>query len=570
MDTSEFRKPRPDFPIVTESALYRERVKGFKVPKGRRGKKPRGKRIPTYQPSIPLRRGRPPNRYQQAKTQEITENAKDRRERLQLEKEIAQEQIRYRVAKTDREAAIRLEELAQRARTEELTDRLLRDQQGLFQDLLERQRADTHSQLEMGERRQGELAQQYQDFIRQVTTARVLPEKEIPLHFFNPQEDPFEEQADLSQAMGDALSQRRGSVRLSPVVSEEQDPREDPAEHSAFASRTTSTAREALREREAREQLQEIKPLPLTEEQLPMFGETTPQRLARLSGVSRDKPTHTRFEEEQEVEIGKSPTPPKLTPKQILEKARATLADDPMALEEASPRPPREETTPTTEPEGGWRPTPTPPPPRRSQGHRQEKPVRVEIEEEETPKQIRGLLGQPPGAERDRTLYNLGKQYTEQRKAVQITQNWEELSKTFQEGRPSNKAQFGELYLEVKEPLKGGRKGTKEATSGFYKVRQMPAKEGTGRSAGDDRDKKILVQHVLGSGEPSDDIGSFNPYKQVAKIGNKNPFQKAFEEGNVVFYQVQPQAKKKGVPKAEVPSPTPEPEPAEEVVSDEL
>ena len=100
MDTSEFRKPRPDFPIVPQTAILRPRVKGFKVPKGRKGKKPRGKAVRTERGITALK---PPNRYQQARTQEIAENAKDRRERLRLERDIAKETTRYRVAKAERE-----------------------------------------------------------------------------------------------------------------------------------------------------------------------------------------------------------------------------------------------------------------------------------------------------------------------------------------------------------------------------------------------------------------------------------------------------------------------------------
>ena len=68
MDTSEFRKPRPDFPIVPQSALLRQRVKGFRVPKGRRGKKPRTKRGRGTEGGerVPLR---PPN-------QEVKQNDK--------------------------------------------------------------------------------------------------------------------------------------------------------------------------------------------------------------------------------------------------------------------------------------------------------------------------------------------------------------------------------------------------------------------------------------------------------------------------------------------------------------
>ena len=42
---SDFRKPRPDYPLVPREALYRtERPTFFKRPKGRRGRKPKVKK----------------------------------------------------------------------------------------------------------------------------------------------------------------------------------------------------------------------------------------------------------------------------------------------------------------------------------------------------------------------------------------------------------------------------------------------------------------------------------------------------------------------------------------------
>ena len=42
----EFRRPRPDTPILPQSAIFRrEPIKVFKRPKGRRGKKPRGAKL---------------------------------------------------------------------------------------------------------------------------------------------------------------------------------------------------------------------------------------------------------------------------------------------------------------------------------------------------------------------------------------------------------------------------------------------------------------------------------------------------------------------------------------------
>ena len=42
---SDFRKPRPDDPIVPQSALFRVAQKPFKRPKGRRGRKPKRQRV---------------------------------------------------------------------------------------------------------------------------------------------------------------------------------------------------------------------------------------------------------------------------------------------------------------------------------------------------------------------------------------------------------------------------------------------------------------------------------------------------------------------------------------------
>ena len=46
MDSIDFRKPRPDIPILPQSALYRTQpLKPFKAPKGRKGRKPRGAKL---------------------------------------------------------------------------------------------------------------------------------------------------------------------------------------------------------------------------------------------------------------------------------------------------------------------------------------------------------------------------------------------------------------------------------------------------------------------------------------------------------------------------------------------
>ena len=535
MDTSDFRKPRPDYPLYPQKGIWRPFTEaGFKPPKGRKGRKPkRGKVKPIPIPKPPKQ----PSVFTRTKIKQVEEDIKMRREEFRLQKDIAEETSRYRVAKKDREEARQISDIAQRARTEEMSDRLLRDQQGLFQELLERQRQDTQSQLEIGERRQGALAQQYQDFIKQVMSKRVLPEKEdIPLHFFQPIDPEAQEaEEDLGEGMRLVLSQPRaerreeflqqtppeggggGTVRVEP------EPQPSP-----YAPKPKTPAQQFFQE--------QIKP-----PQTP----TAPKPRGGVGQVTKPLSELEQFAQELGEVVQASPTlretpaaeKAKLDPEKPYEEGEEAVGFGATPLTTGGRKRrgavPEQEQITTPTPRGEPYPTPRETP----------TPTRVVIEEveEETPRQIRGLLEQPQGEERDRTLFDLGKEWAEQRKAVKLSTNWEQLSATFLEGRPSSKSQFGELYLEVKEPMKGGRKGGVERTAGFYKVREMPAREGTGRPKGDDRDKKIIVQHVLGSGEASDDIGTINPYKEAASIGYKNPFQKGLEEGSIVFHQVQPQ-----------------------------
>jgi len=43
-------KPRPDYPIYPSAGYYRQRAQVFKRPKGRGGKKPKGKRVGNFVP----------------------------------------------------------------------------------------------------------------------------------------------------------------------------------------------------------------------------------------------------------------------------------------------------------------------------------------------------------------------------------------------------------------------------------------------------------------------------------------------------------------------------------------
>ena len=168
MDTSEFRKPRPDIPIVPQSAILRPRVKGFKVPKGRKGKKPRGRTKTPQQPQAPPI----PDRYKEAQIQEIRDSAKDRRERLRLEQEIQRETIRYRERKAEREVQQQAVRTIEGRRQQQLLQQQFQQQQQLQDRLVQDQARHFTQLLEYSERRAGEVQSQYQEFLKQVLSQR--------------------------------------------------------------------------------------------------------------------------------------------------------------------------------------------------------------------------------------------------------------------------------------------------------------------------------------------------------------------------------------------------------------
>ena len=202
MDTSEFRKPRPDFPIVPQSAILRPRVKGFRVPKGRKGKKPRGRTKTPQQPQAPPI----PDRYKEAQIQEIRDSAKDRRERLRLEQEISRETIRYRERKAEREERQQAVRTIEGRRQQQLQDRLIQDQARHFTQL-----------LEYSERRAGEVQSQYQEFLKQVLSQRNIDYEEPDIQFFPASGTLFEEEEEAVVVGG---LRKPEVVRPSPAVAQ--------------------------------------------------------------------------------------------------------------------------------------------------------------------------------------------------------------------------------------------------------------------------------------------------------------------------------------------------------------
>ena len=99
---SDFRKPRPDYPIYPSTGYFRQRAKVFKRPKGRRGRKPKGKRVgsfvPYQDPNFLIIKAQDEAR----KARELAvEQVKQQREQLRLQGEAQQETQRYRAKKLE-------------------------------------------------------------------------------------------------------------------------------------------------------------------------------------------------------------------------------------------------------------------------------------------------------------------------------------------------------------------------------------------------------------------------------------------------------------------------------------
>ena len=101
---SDFRKPRPDVSILPQSALYRKTPRTpFKVPKGRRGRKPKGQKLISAAKKnlsqfnkfhTEAARNKERDRAEQARIDAIRERDEARRERTER---LAIEDRRYAV-----------------------------------------------------------------------------------------------------------------------------------------------------------------------------------------------------------------------------------------------------------------------------------------------------------------------------------------------------------------------------------------------------------------------------------------------------------------------------------------
>ena len=577
MDTSDFRKPRPDFPIVPQTAILRPRVKGFKVPKGRKGKKPRGKAVRQGITAL-----KPPNRYQQARTQEIAENARDRRERLRLERDIAKETTRYRVAKAEREeqrAAVRVIEGARERRRQ---DRLIEDQARHFTELLDR-----------SERRAGEVQAQYKEFLQQVLSQRNLEYKEPEIKFFKAGGTLFEEEVDIEEVGGlrkaEVVQPSAAVVASFGEAGLELEPQEVPAavaQSPRYRQRQRRGGVAAVPKRKGLEQEitdEGISPpveasrllVKAQEEQGAVGGGQSPrdffkaqikqpktaieiaeagQKLAREAQAELDEPTP----EVPKAQTGLEAIRQKAAADPQLAAARATSAQLRLEAEQ------EEEETPKAldvfdESGGGSvrdrRPPPSPaeevvaPPAetglRRRRGGRQPQPQPepepapapepAPVDEDElareflaTAKDRYGELQE--GQSQTLAQIELSDEYLRLIGAKEKPVKFSTIEKQLVDTPIQLKGKSQEFYLKIGE---GFEKAGAGKQAGVYKLRNLPSAEGKQKRT------TMVLQSVFGSGKTGvgegvyEDIATLNPYKQTAGV---NQFRKAEAEGKLRFF----------------------------------
>lgn len=165
---SDFRKPRPDDPIVPQSALFRVAQKPFKRPKGRRGRKPKGQRVGKFvarqDPNFLIQKAQ--DEARKARELAIRRQEEDRELRQLQVQNIRDERVDRRRAEQARQDNLVIQrdrlriEAAQGREVLRLRDR---DQIRADQDLRFRQELAAFQTQETAEFRQGQIIAQQQD-----------------------------------------------------------------------------------------------------------------------------------------------------------------------------------------------------------------------------------------------------------------------------------------------------------------------------------------------------------------------------------------------------------------------
>lgn len=542
MDTSEFRKPRPDYPIVPETALYRKRVKGFRAPKGRRGKKPRGKRKYEKPEGAPI-----PDRLALAKTQEIKENAKDRRDRLRLEQETAREQIRYRERKAEREERQQAVRVIEGRRVQQRQDRLIQDQARHFTDLLQR-----------GERRSGEIQAQYQEFIQQVLSQRNLGDAPTPIPIrFAPAGGSLFEEEEEAVVVGSlrkpevvrpsrAVQQSFMKAGLSGGLSlEEVTPPPTPVEDVEQASvRLRQREQEQAKQRELR-RTQSTLASPRLRTAVSELRETIgpqPKPQIVLEQSSPLAPAALLLKEQQRTkfleggEAGGGSVRLERTDRDATGAVpRRTKPQRPAPETPKAPIHTRFQPSPEPEPSGAPDQPAQPAPPR--------SPAKARSRQQELAEFLRdsGALYQASAEGKNQTAeqIKISDEVLMETGALKNPITWDKLSAEYRgiatklgatQGRsPDDPVESGMVnvntYLRINDAFDKTGAGKQ---AGIYRVSQYPATN-LGRTGNAQRAERMYLSSVFGGNV----IATINPYKEV---GGVNRFERGLEEGKAEFF----------------------------------
>tara|TARA_Y100000592_G_C5479659_1_gene324521 strand:+ start:981 stop:2180 length:1200 start_codon:yes stop_codon:yes gene_type:complete len=205
-------KPRPDYPIYPSTGYFRERAKAFKRPKGRKGRKPKGKRVgsfvPYQDPNFLIFKAQDEARKARelalAEAQQAQADREERisiaRQQLQLAQGSAQLQAQQAIEadETRRQEALarRDEARAREAQADQLRLESDRREQRLLED--RKEIAGHLTRLyETSERRAGENIKIFTEAFKAITDRRPVDFRDIKL----------QEQTDLT---ADQRRDRRG------------------------------------------------------------------------------------------------------------------------------------------------------------------------------------------------------------------------------------------------------------------------------------------------------------------------------------------------------------------------
>jgi len=234
---SDFRKPRPDYPIYPSTGYYRKRAQAFKRPKGRKGKKPKGQKlVPRSQEQFAIpsqaqdfliikaqdeaRKARELALAQAQEQEELRQlqiaDIEDERVERRRKERARQEELQIRRDEFALSAATQREQLRLQGEAQEETQRY-RHQKLQLLDYQGRERLEDRRQLEAQfgrlyesqERRAGENLEMFKTAVEAITDRRPVDFRDIRA----------QEQTDLNLSPEDRRDRRSRSPSREAAVS---------------------------------------------------------------------------------------------------------------------------------------------------------------------------------------------------------------------------------------------------------------------------------------------------------------------------------------------------------------